>query len=141
LQLPDEFLKRWLLSANDKITEEQLALEYNQYARDLKWRLIENKIYSDNNMQINPEEIESYAKSLIVDQYLRYGQAHLLNEETLGDMVKRYLGDQNNIQKAIENLTGRKVFEHLNQIVKKDVKSVSHEEFVDLMSKHQHNHH
>ncbi len=141
LQLPDEFLKRWLLSANDKITEEQLTLEYNQYARDLKWRLIENKIYSDNNMQINPEEIENYAKSLIVDQYLRYGQAHLLNEETLGDMVKRYLGDQNNIQKAIENLTGRKVFEHLNQIVKKDVKGVTHEEFVDLMSKHQHNHH
>ena len=141
LQLPDEFLKRWLLSANDKITEEQLTLEYNQYARDLKWRLIENKIYSDNNMQINPEEIENYAKSLIVDQYLRYGQAHLLNEETLGDMVKRYLGDQNNIQKAIENLTGRKVFEHLNQIVKKDVKGVTHEEFVDLMSKHKHNHH
>ena len=141
LQLPDEFLMRWLLSANDKITEEQLTLEYNQYARDLKWRLIENKIYSDNNMQINPEEIENYAKSLIVDQYLRYGQAHLLNEETLGDMVKRYLGDQNNIQKAIENLTGRKVFEHLNQIVKKDVKGVTHEEFVDLMSKHKHNHH
>ena len=141
LQLPDEFLKRWLLSANDKITEEQLAREYNQYARDLKWRLIENKIYSDNNMQINPEEIENYAKSLIVDQYLRYGQAHLLNEETLGDMVKRYLGDQNNIQKVIENLTGRKVFEHLNQIVKKDVKGITHEEFVDLMSKHQHHHH
>ena len=56
-------------------------------------------------------------------------------------MVKRYLGDQNNIQKAIENLTGRKVFEHLNQIVKKDVKGVTHEEFVDLMSKHKHNHH
>jgi trigger factor len=141
LLLPDEFLKRWLLSANDKITEEQLASEYHQYARDLKWRLIENKIYSDNNMQINPEEIENYAKSLIVDQYLRYGQAHLLNEETLGDMVKRYLGDQNNIQKVIENLTGRKVFEHLNQIVKKDVKGVTHEEFVDIMSKHQHNHH
>jgi trigger factor len=141
LQLPDEFLKRWLLSANDKITEEQLAREYNQYARDLKWRLIENKIYSDNNMQINPEEIENYAKSLIVDQYLRYGQAHLLNEETLGDMVKRYLGDQNNIQKVIENLTGRKVFEHLNQIVNKDVKAITHEEFVDLMSKHQHHHH
>jgi trigger factor len=141
LQLPDEFLKRWLLSANDKITEEQLAREYNQYARDLKWRLIENKIYSDNNMQINPDEIENYAKSLIVDQYLRYGQAHLLNEETLGDMVKRYLGDQSNIQRVIENLTGRKVFEHLNQIVKKDVKGITHEEFVDLMSKHQHHHH
>ena len=67
--------------------------------------------------------------------------AHLLNDETLGDMVKRYLSEQNNIQRVIENLTGRKVFEYLNQIVKKDVKGVTHEEFVDIMSKHQHHHH
>lgn len=141
MALPDEFLKRWLLTANEKITEEQLAREYTQYARDLKWRLIENKIYTDNNMQINNEEIESYARSLIVDQYLRYGQAHLLDDERLGDLVKRYLTEQNNVQQVIENLTGRKVFEHLNQIVQKDVKKVSHDEFVDLMSKHQHDHH
>ncbi|HQK97658.1 MAG TPA: trigger factor [Bacteroidia bacterium] len=141
MSLPDDFLKRWLMSANEKITEEQLAREYNQYARDLKWRLIENKIYTDNNMQINNEEIESYARSLIVDQYLRYGQAHLLDDERLGDLVKRYLSEQNNIQQVIENLTGRKVFEHLNQIVQKDVKKVTHDEFVDIMSKHHHDHH
>ena len=141
MSLPDDFLKRWLISANEKITEEQLAREYNQYARDLKWRLIENKIFTDNNMQINNEEIESYSRSLIVDQYLRYGQAHLLDDERLGDLVKRYLAEQNNIQQAIENLTGRKVFEHLNQIVQKDVKKVTHDEFVDIMSKHHHDHH
>jgi poly(A) polymerase Pap1 len=92
-------------------------------------------------MQINNEEIESYARSLIVDQYLRYGQAHLLDDERLGDLVKRYLSEQNNIQQVIENLTGRKVFEHLNQIVQKDVKKVTHDEFVDIMSKHHHDHH
>jgi trigger factor len=141
LVLPDDFLKRWLLQANDKITEAQLASEYNQYARDLKWRLIENKIYTDNNMQITNEEIEGFAKSLIIDQYLRYGQAHLLDEDKMGELVQRYLGDQNNVQRAVENITGRKVFEYLNQIVSKDVKKVTHDEFVDLMSKHQHHHH
>jgi trigger factor len=58
LTLPDEFLKRWLKQSNEKITDEQLVNEYHQYARDLKWRLIENKIYADQNMTINKEEIE-----------------------------------------------------------------------------------
>jgi hypothetical protein len=64
-----------------------------------------------------------------------------LDEDKMGELVQRYLGDQNNVQRAVENITGRKVFEYLNQIVSKDVKKVTHDEFVDLMSKHQHHHH
>ncbi len=141
LHLPDEFLKRWLKQTNEKITDEQLAREYNQYARDLKWRLIENKIYADQNMQLNNEEIENYARALIADQYLRYGQAHMLDDEKLKELTVRYLKNPESVQRVVENLSGRKVFEYLNQIVKKDVKKVSHDEFVDTMSRHMHDHH
>jgi trigger factor len=141
LHLPDEFLKRWLKQTNEKITDEQLTREYHQYARDLKWRLIENKIYADQQMQINNEEIENFARTLILDQYMRYGQAHMLDEEKLKDLTARYLKNPESVQRVVESLSGRKVFEYLNQIVTKDVKKVSHDEFVDLMSRHMHQHH
>ena len=140
LHLPDEFLKRWLKTSNDKITDEQLAKEYHQYARDLKWRLIENKIYADQNMQITKEEIDSYARAMILDQYVRYGQAHMLDDEKLKELTDRYLKNAESVQRVVESLSGRKVFEYLNQIVKKDVKQVSHDEFVDIMSRHHHHH-
>jgi trigger factor len=140
LNLPDEFLKRWLKHSNEKITDEQLAKEYHQYARDLKWKLIENKIYGDQNMQLTKEEIESYARNMIIDQYLRYGQAHLLDEEKLKELTERYLKNQESVQRVVESLSGRKVFEYLNQIVSKDVKNVSHDEFVEIMSRHHHHH-
>ncbi len=140
LTLPDEFLKRWLKHSNEKITDEQLVKEYHQYARDLKWRLIENKIYADQQIQITKEEIETYARNMIVDQYLRYGQAHMLDEDKLKELTDRYLKNQESVQRVVESLSGRKVFEYLNQIVTKDVKKVSHDEFVDIMSRHHHHH-
>ena len=140
LVLPDEFLKRWLKFSNEKITDEQLAGEYSQYARDLKWRLIENKIFRDQNMDITAEEMDQYARTFIIDQYVRYGQAHLLTEDKLKEMTEKYLGSRESAQRVIEALTGRKVFEYLNQIIKKDVKTVSHDEFVKIMSEHQHHH-
>ncbi len=140
LTLPDEFLKRWLKQTNEKITDEQLVNEYHQYARDLKWRLIENKIYADQNMTINKEEIENYARTMIIDQYMRYGQAHMLDEEKLKEMTVKYVSNQESVQRIVESLSGRKVFEYLNQIVTKDVKKISHDEFIDLMSRHKHHH-
>jgi trigger factor len=140
LTLPDEFLKRWLKQSNEKITDEQLVNEYHQYARDLKWRLIENKIYADQNMTINKDEIENYARTMIIDQYMRYGQAHMLDEEKLKEMTMKYVSNQESVQRIIESLSGRKVFEYLNQIVTKDVKKISHDEFIDLMSRHKHHH-
>lgn len=140
LTLPDEFLKRWLKLSNEKITDEQLVNEYHQYARDLKWRLIENKIYADQNMTINKDEIENYARTMIIDQYMRYGQAHMLDEEKLKEMTMKYVSNQESVQRIVESLSGRKVFEYLNQIVTKDVKKISHDEFIDLMSRHKHHH-
>ena len=37
-------------------------------------------------------------------------------------------------------LKSAQVFEYLNQIVTKDVKKISHDEFIDLMSRHKHHH-
>jgi trigger factor len=140
LTLPDEFLKRWLKHTNEKITDEQLVNEYHQYARDLKWRLIENKIYADQNMTINKEEIENYARTMIIDQYMRYGQAHMLDEDKLKEMTQKYISNQESVQRIVESLSGRKVFEYLNQIVSKDVKKIGHEEYIDLMSRLKHHH-
>lgn len=140
LSLPDEFLRRWLKHSNEKITDQQLDNEYHQYARDLKWRLIENTIFTDQNMNVTKEEIEAFARNMIIDQYLRYGQAHLLTEEKLAEQVQRYLSSQESVQRVVENLSRRKVFEYLSGIVSKDLKTVSHSEFTDLMSRHHHHH-
>ena len=52
-ELPDEFLRRWLKATNEKLTDEELAEGYDDFAKNLKWTLIENKIIKDNSIEMD----------------------------------------------------------------------------------------
>lgn len=138
--LPDNFLKRWLKNVNEKpVTPEQIEKEYNGYARGMKLKLIENRIIKENDIKVTQEEIESFAKRMIINQFAQYGNSYL-TDEMVSDMTKRYMSKEENVRKIIESLSERKVFNYLNSIVKKDVKTVSYDEFMKIVREHQHEH-
>ena len=45
IKLPDNFLKKWILSSNKEAKKEDIEKEYDRYAEGLKWQLIENFIH------------------------------------------------------------------------------------------------
>lgn len=140
ISLPDNFLKRWLVDANEKpLTPEQVEKEYNAYSRGMKWKLIENRIVKENNIQVTQEEIDKFAKHLIVDQFAQYGTSYL-NDETIDDFAKRYTSKEENVRKIIESISERKVFNHLKPIINKDVKQVTYDEFLKIVKEHHHHH-
>ena len=57
MQLPDEFLRKWLKATNEKLTDEELAQGYEDFAKNLKWTLIENKIITDNEIKIDYKDV------------------------------------------------------------------------------------
>ena len=57
LKLPDEFLKKWILSSNKEATKEQIDSDYDKYADGLKWQLIENSIIKDQNIKVEGNEV------------------------------------------------------------------------------------
>src|SRR4051812_25806840 len=72
LELPDSFLKRWLMAVNEKpITQEELEKDYPNYAKAMQWRLIENKIIKDNGIKVGADEAKEEAKSYIRSEYAR----------------------------------------------------------------------
>jgi trigger factor len=71
--LPDEFLKRWLLKVNEKTTPEELEKEYDHFRDDLRWQLVKNKIAKDNSVKITDEEIMAEAKTFTKAQFAQYG--------------------------------------------------------------------
>src|SRR5690606_28902729 len=62
-ELPDEFLKRWIMSSNEKeITKEELDADYDNYKKSLKWQLIQNKLIKDNGIKVENQEVVDYTK-------------------------------------------------------------------------------
>ena len=134
LELPEAFLKRWLMAANEKpLTDEQLEKEFPEYAKGLKWRLIENHIIKENGLQVNPEEAKAYVHDMIRSQFAQYGQANM-DEETLKSLTANYLKKEEQARKVYENISSRKVFDTLKATFTLNNKAVAYDEFVKAVN-------
>lgn len=138
-ELPDEFLKRWIKTVNEKpITDEQLTREYPSYSREMKLKLIEQKIAGDHKIEITKDDLNGYARQLILQQFSGYGQN--LGEELINDFAKRYLDKEENLRKATEQVMAQKAQEIIANNTTKDVEKVSYDEFAKIVREHKHEH-
>jgi len=132
IELPDEFLKRWLMVANEKpVTKEQIESEYDQYAVGLRWQLIENKIIKDNKLEVSRDEVVDYTKSLIQQQMAGMGQ-NFMDDAELTDTANRVLQNQDEARQIYEQLYQQKLIQLYNNNFKIKEKSVTYDEFVKL---------
>lgn len=133
ISLPDDFLKRWLMAVNEKpITKEQLETEYPAYARSMQWKLIENKIIKNNEINVTVDEARDEAKSFILSQFARYGQVPDAAE--VNKIADQILAKQEEAQKIFEGLYSKKVLDLLKNTCKLETKEVSYNEFFGINS-------
>lgn len=132
LSLPDEFLKRWLVAANEKpVTMEQVEQEYPIYARQLRWQLIENKLIKDNNIQVTADEAKEHVKEILKDNFRKYGRnPDEVSENELNDTAERVLKKEDEAKKIFENLYSRKLMTLYRSKFSITPKNVSYEEFI-----------
>ncbi|MFI5162260.1 MAG: trigger factor [Sphingobacteriales bacterium] len=132
--LPDEFLKRWLKATNEKLSEEELVGGYNDFAQNLKWTLLENKIMKDNKIEIKYEEVFAAAKQRLDAQFRMYSPQPL-SEEQLAQYTVQYLQNKDEANKIFEEVKAVRVLDYLKSIVTLDKKEVSAKEFAEMVEK------
>lgn len=130
-ELPDAFLKRWLKATNEKLTDEELEGGYADFAKNLKWTLIENKLMKDNNIDIKYEEVFEFAKGSL-DQQFRMYSPQALTEEQLGQYTVQYLQNKENANKIFEQVKALKVFDYIKSVITLDKKDILFTDFNKL---------
>lgn len=132
LSLPDAFLKRWLVAANEKpVTMEQVEAEYPIYARQLRWQLIENKLIRDNDIQVTADDAKEHVKEVLKDNYRKYGRnPEEVSENELNDTATRVLGKEEEAKKVFENLYAQKLMTLYRAKFAINPKQVTYEEFI-----------
>jgi len=132
--LPDEFLKRWLKATNEKLTDEELTGGYNDFAQNLKWTLLENKIIKDNKIEIKYEEVFAAAKQRLDAQFRMYSPQPIADEQ-LAQYTVQFLQNKEEANKIFEEVKAVKVLDHLKSIITLDKKEVSDKDFKELLDK------
>jgi len=130
-ELPDEFLKRWLKATNEKLTEEELQGGYADFAKNLKWTLIENRIIKDNKLEIKYEEVLAAAKVSLDAQFRMYSP-QALTDEQLSQYAVQYLQNKENANKVFEEVKALKTIDYIKSVITLDNKEIAYDAFKEL---------
>ena len=134
LTLPVEFLKRWLVETNEKVTAEQIEEEFGTFRKDLDWTLIKTKLAKDNEVRIEESDIALMAREMAQMQFHQYGMSNV-PEEYLDNYANSILQNKEQKQKMAEKKIEDKVLEVIKEKSGLVFKQVSQKEFDDLFEK------
>ena len=134
LQMPDDFLKRWLVQTSEQpITMEMLATEYDMYAKSLQWQLIENKILENYEVKVTQDDVLNQAKKLISSQMKQYGQPEG-DDAQLTDIATNILKNEEERKKIYDQIFDERTLVVYKENFKLTEKNVTYDEFVKLAS-------
>jgi len=134
LQMPDEFLKRWLVQTSEQpITMEMLETEYDMYAKSLQWQLIENKILENHNVKVSQDDVLAHTKVLISRQMKQYGQPEG-DDKQLTDIAANILKNEEERKKVYDQIFDERTLVVYKENFKLTEKNVTYDEFVKLAS-------
>lgn len=132
--LPDEFLKRWLVRVNEKTTAEEIEKDYDHFRDDLRWQLIKNRVAKDNEIKITDEEILAEAKEFTRAQFSQYG-LYYATDEQITSFARDMLKKEDDARRLAEKVLDTRVLDVVIEAMKVEDKQVSAEEFNKLFEK------
>jgi trigger factor len=131
IELPDEFLRKWLKATNEKLTEAELAEGYDDFAKNLKWTLIENKLIKDNSIEIKYEDVFQTAKQRLDAQFRMYSPSPM-PEDQLAQYTATFLKEKDNANRIFDEVKAIKVLEYIQSVATLDQKEIAYNKFIEL---------
>ena len=132
VQLPEEFLKRWLLEANNgKVSKEDIEKDFPGFAEDFKWQLVRGTLMQKWGFQVEDKDLQEQAESFARYQYAMYGIGNV-PDEMVKEMAVNMLQDQKQIERLVEQVEDRKVLDKIKETITLKPTKISAAKFREL---------
>lgn len=131
LVFPEEFLRRWLLATNDKMTQEQLDRDFPAMLDDLKWYLFKTRMAKANGIKVERDDINAFARRMTRVQFAQYGMTEV-PEEILSNYSSEMLKKDETVRNISEKIVEEKVVDIMRNAVKLTATEVTVDEFNKL---------
>jgi len=144
IQLPDTFLKRWILENNEgKYTDHDVEKDYNSFAESMKWQLIENKLIKDHKIEVKEEDIRNYIRTTMFRQITPENLDPEMQKK-YDTIVDAFMQNKEQIQRINDQLYNARILELFKANLGIIIKEVNYDDFIKLASvahAHDHEHH
>lgn len=135
IELPEAFLKEWLLKANDgKVTEADVEKEFPIYAKQLAWSLISNKIAEENEIKAEHEDVIAKTQEMVREQLAASGLGSQM-EDNMDMFVNNYLqgNEGQNYMQMLTAVQNDKVLDLVKEKISIKEEKIDVEKFKELV--------
>ncbi len=133
IPLPDDFLKRWLVTSSEQNTEELVERDYERFSDNLRWSLIKGKLAEKHEIKLEEEELREAFRAQIMGYLGGNLNAFGGNMDFLESTVDRMMQDTAQLNQVSEELMDKKVFSALKENFAISDKSISIEDFTVVL--------
>ena len=133
VELPDDFMRRYILAVQKDMTEEALDKEFERYKNSFKWQIIENTLVEGEDVNVTRADIEEYFRNYFIQHYFAN-----FNAESVKDQVDKIVADSMKNQEYVKNAYDLLYDQKLVALMRKKM-NINHKEgdfkaFVDEIS-------
>lgn len=132
LTFPDALLKRIMLLNNKDKGEEYVEKNYDESIKQLKWHLIKEQLVAANNIKVEDADVRAAAKEAARMQFAQYGMNNV-PEEYLDNYADEMLKKRDSAANFVDSAVEKKLVDALKGVVSLDKKTVTLDEFNELM--------
>ena len=134
LNMPEEFLKRWLYVINEgKFTREEIEKDFAAFIKMFTWNYLQKHFITEGELKVSQEEAKAEAMQFAAMQFAQYGMPSA-PQDMLENFSKQIMDNKEQLQKIYEKLYEEKVVEYLRGKVKVTEKAISADEFAKIAS-------
>ncbi len=139
IQLPVDFLKRWLKEGGEKPkSAAEVENEFGGFDHQLRWTLISDKLIGDNNISVSLEEVKDHVKAQVLGYF---GMASDDDAPWLDSYMQKVMKDNKTMDETYRRLLFDKLFQFLETQFSIAEQEISEEEFYKLQDPHAAHHH
>lgn len=114
VELPDDFMKRYIKAVQKDMDDEKLEKEFDQYKRSFAWQILENTIVEGEDVNVTRADIEAYFRDYFVKNYFANFDSESVKEQ-LDKIVADAMKNQEYVKNAYDMLYDRKLVEVLRK--------------------------
>lgn len=133
LELPTEFLKKWLVRQDNKYTAENIDEEFTKMVPQLEWQLIKEQAAKQLDVKVNDDDLLADAKRIAYQQFAQYGMTNI-PEDMIEKYAKDILENKEYRSQIVQQSVDNKLYSEIKNTVKLDEKTVNVEEFNALFA-------
>lgn len=139
LELPEEFLKKWLLennSENENFTKEQVETDFVKYKDSFKWQLIQSHLIKKYDLKVEQDEVRNHISGMVTQQFMQYGY-NQFPDSFLDEYVNKMMEDKEQLRSVYDQIYDQKITGLMKEKLKLKETEIGYNDFINKMTEKQ----